>query len=715
MRSITSRAVKPALACAYAEPAAALSRNVLLDDSIASPRIFVLHQIAAVLCRLLRMRALESWFQVGKRARQIRRAEAVRAPAVAAPARSRTDLYISLTLFVVTLAVYSRAVYFDFINFDDPDYVTNNPHVRAGLTWDGFVWAFTTFHAANWSPLTWLSHMADCQVFGVSSWHHATSVLFHATAAVLLFLALNRLTAARWPSAFVAFLFALHPLHVESVAWVSERKDVVCAFFWFLTLLFYARYVERPGKVRYLQVLAAFCLGLMAKPMIVTLPFVLLLLDAWPLRRLNLAAVREKLPFFAASLASCVVTYLAQQSGHAVRSLAAVGFGTRLANAVVAYAVYLTRMFWPTNLAVYYPYPTHLPVWQVAGSVIALASITWFAIHQRHSRPWLAIGWFWYIGTLVPVIGLIQVGSQASADRYTYVPMIGIAIMVAWSAAELVRLHPRAAGPVRNTGVATCCVCVFLTVFQLAVWQNSQFLYLHALAVTSDNAVAHNNLADFYLVNQRNQDALPHIQEALRIKPDYPDAHTNLALVLKRSGNLADSERGYRESLTLQPASSDAHAGYGALLVAEGRLPEAAREFSAAIALRPDYADAHFDLGRVLAALGRQDEALAQYNEAIRLRPDNTDARHALGFALVSRGRMAEALVQFRAEARLRPNDAGIHYTVGSLLASSGHFPEAIAEFTEALHLRPNFPAAQRALQSVQAQQQKAPERKTTW
>ena len=641
---------------------------------------------------------------MGKRARQIRKAEAARSRPVAAPRRPRVDPGICLALVLLTLAVYGRALSFDFINFDDPDYVTNNPHVRHGLTGAGLKWAFTTFHAANWLPLTWLSHMADCQFFGLASgWHHATSILFHAAAAVLLFLALKGLTAARGPSAFVAFLFAWHPLHVESVAWIAERKDLLCAFFWFLALLCYARYVERPGAVRYLPVLAAFCLGLMAKPMIVTLPFVLLLLDAWPLRRFRLAAVREKIPFFAAALASAVVTFLAQQSGHAVRSLAAMPFGMRVANAVVAYAAYLVRMFWPVNLAVYYPYPRHLPAWEVAAAAVALGAITAAAMRQRRSRPWLAVGWFWYTGTLVPVIGLIQVGSQASADRYTYVPMVGIAIMLAWSLAELPQSRQA------FVAAAACLACLVLTWSQLAWWQNSETLFRHAIAATTDNAVAHNNLADHYLVNLRTQEALLHIQEALRINPDYPDAHTNLALVLKRSGNLAESEREYRQSLSLQPASVDAHAGYGGLLVAEGRLPEAAREFSTAIALRPDYAAAHYDLGRVLAALGRQEEALAQYYEAVRLDPAVVDARHSLGFALVSRGRMAEALVQFHAEAQLNPNDAAIHYTVGSLLTGTGRFQEAIAELSEALRLRPNFPAAQRALERARAQQQKAP------
>jgi hypothetical protein len=461
---------------------------------------------------------------------------------------------------LLTLAAYSRAIHFDFTSYDDLDYVTSNPHVRNGLTWDGLIWAFTSFYAANWSPLTWVSHMADCQMFGMQSgWHHATNVVFHTAAALLLFAALERLTGARWPSALVAFVFALHPLHVESVAWVAERKDVLCADFWFLALFFYARYIERPGATRYLLVFAAFCLGLLAKPMIVTFPFVLLLLDVWPLRRLSSAVVREKVPFFVVTLAGAIVTFLAQQAGHAVQSLDAMPFAMRVANALVAYAAYLVRMLWPARLAVFYPYPSHLPAWHVAVSGAVLMSVTALAIRLRRSQPYLAVGWFGYLGTLVPVIGLVQVGEQASADRYTYVPMVGIAIMLAWSAADFLSAHARARPVIVSAAAAACAACFVVTWLQSACWQNSETLFRHAIAVTANNAVAHNNLAVYYLVHLRIQEAIPHIQEALRIKPDYLEAHTNLAAILKLTGNLVESEREYQLSLSLQPASAGAH------------------------------------------------------------------------------------------------------------------------------------------------------------
>jgi len=623
------------------------------------------------------------------------------APPAESVATLRIDLYICVALVLVTLAVYLQAAHFDFVNYDDPVYVTDNPHVRAGLTWDGVIWAFTTFHAANWSPLTWLSHMLDVQLFGLrSGWHHMTNVLLHAGAVLLLYAALERLTKARWPSAFVAFLFALHPLHVESVAWISERKDVLCAVFWFLTIWCYARYTQKPGAVRYLLMLVSFAFGLLSKPMIVTLPFVLLLLDFWPLRRANrLAVLWEKLPMFALTAAASMATFLAQEQGRAVRSLAAVSLGLRIANAVVTCVVYIVRMLWPFKLAVFYPYPSELPAWEVAMAVAILAAITILAVRYRRSHPYLAVGWLWYLGTLIPVIGLVQVGAQSSADRYIYVPMVGLAIMIGWGAADLLAWRPQLKRALATAGAIAGLACIVLTSIQLRYWNDSRTLFQHAIDVTTNNHVAHNNLANYYLLQQENQQALPHIQEALRIKPTYPQAHTNMALVLKRLGKFDDSEREYKTALDLQPASWEAHSGYGALMVSEGRLNDALQEFAAAVALQPDSGDAHYNLGRVLAALRRPEEAMAQFSEAVRLRPDHAEAHHSLGVALLSRGRMDEALDQFRAESRLRPNDPAVHYNVGTLLASAGRLDEAVAEFNSALRIKPDYTDARRALE----------------
>jgi tetratricopeptide (TPR) repeat protein len=615
-----------------------------------------------------------------------------------------------LALVLVTLAVYSQVWHFDFLNFDDPDYVTDNSHVRAGLTWDGVAWAFTSFHAANWFPLTWISHMVDSQLFGVrSGWHHLSNVVLHALASIFLFAAFKRMTRAHWPSAFVAFLFALHPLHVESVAWVAERKDVLCALFWFLALWLYARYAEQPGAGRYLLVLVAFCLGLMAKPMIVTLPFVLLLLDVWPLRRANrLAILWEKLPFFALAAGASLVTYLAQHQGGAVRSLDTTSFGLRVANALVTYVTYVARMFWPTSLAVFYPYSHELGAWRVALAVIVLTGATVLVVRQVRTHPYLAIGWLWYLGTLVPVIGIVQVGGQSSADRYTYVPMVGLAIMLSWAAVDLVKRFPGARTALTASAAVVCVACVALTWHQLRFWANSESLFQHAVNVTVDNHIAHNNLASYYLTQKQNEEALNHIYEALRIKPSYPEAHVNLATVLRRMGNNGGSEREYQTALNLQPANVEAHSGLGALFVAEGRLPDALREFQTAVALNPEYADGHYSLGRVLAALGRGNEAMAEYGEAVRLRPDHADARRSLGMALLSEGRFGEALAAYSAAAKSAPADAGVHNDLGTMLASAGRLDEAIAQFSEALRINPEFAEARSHLAAALARRDRA-------
>ena len=641
-----------------------------------------------------------------KRATKVRPGPAeAKAPA---PARERNRarvLCVYLLLFLATLAVYSQVRHFDFVNFDDPEYIGENNHVRAGLTWNGLVWAFTSYDAANWFPLTWLSHMAAYQFFGLrSGWHHGINVLFHALASLLLLAALKRMTGALWRSALVAFLFALHPLHVESVAWIAERKDVLCAFFWFLTLWCYARYAQRPGLGRYLLVLLGFGCGLMAKPMIVTLPFVLLLLDVWPLRRANrLAILWEKVPLFALAAGVSLATYIAQQRGHAVRLLSSLPAGLRVANALVTYIVYIVRTFWPAKLAVYYPYSHDLPVWRAVAAGVALAAITLLVLRWFRAYPYLAVGWFWYLGTLVPVIGFVQVGGQSSADRYTYLPMVGLTIMLSWGAADFVKRYPRARSVAAVSAVAACSACLVLTWLQVRYWANSGALFEHAAEVTTGNHIAHNNLAAYYLTQMRNEEAWGQVIQALRIKPNYAEAHVNLATILRRLGKADESEKEYRVALSLQPDNVEAHSGYGALLLGQGRANEALREFREVVELRPEYANGRYDVGRMLATLGRTDEAMAQFSEAIRLRPDHAEAHHSLGFALVSRGRLNEALAQFAAEAQLKPTDASVHNNLGRLLAGAGRLDEAIAQFSEALRIKPDFEAARKSLETTLA------------
>ena len=615
-----------------------------------------------------------------------------------------------MLLFLATVAVYCQVRHFDFVIFDDPEYIAENNHVRAGLTWNGVVWAFTSYEAANWFPLTWLSHMAAFQMFGLrSGWHHLTNVLFHALGSLLLLATLKRMTGALWRSALVAFLFALHPLHVESVAWIAERKDVLCGFFWFLTLWCYARYAQQPGVGRYLLVLLGFCGGLMSKPMIVTLPFVLLLLDLWPLRRANrLAILWEKLPLAALAAGASLATYVAQQQGHAVRLLSSLPAGLRVANALTTYIVYIARMFWPAKLAVYYPYSHNLPVWRAVAAGAALAGITVLAVRWFRRYPYLAVGWLWYLGTLVPVIGLVQVGGQSSADRYTYVPMVGIAIMLSWGAADLLKRYPRARTVAVVSAVAACSACSVLTWLQLRYWANTGLLFEHAVEVTTDNHIAHNNLAAYYLTQERNEEAWGHVIEALRIRPNYAEAHVNLATILRRLGKMNESEGEYRAALSLQPDNVEAHSGYGALLLGQGRVNEALREFEEVVELRPEFANGHYDLGRMFATLGRRDEAMAQFSEAIRLRPDHAEAHHSLGVALVSRGRLNEAIAEFGAEAQLKPTDASVHNNLGMLLASVGRLDEAIAQFSEALRIKPDFDAARKSLEAALARRDKS-------
>ena len=646
---------------------------------------------------------------MGKRSRRVAKVAAAPARETIAPtprnAAPFPDWWIYVLLFLATFAVYSQVRHFDFINFDDPEYVGGNIHVRAGVTWSGVKWAFTSTGAANWFPLTWLSHMAAYQLFGLASgWHHLVNVLIHALASLLLFAAFRRMTGALWRSAVVAFLFALHPLHVESVAWVAERKDVLCAFFWFLTLWCYARYVERPTLARYIPVLLAFCGGLMSKSMIVTLPCVLLLLDVWPLRRaLSWPVIREKLPLFALSAGASFLTFISQRQGHAVRSLSSLPLSSRLANAVLTYVVYIGRMIWPAKLAVYYPYSHRVSALSVMAAAAVLVTITILAMRMARTDPYLAVGWFWYLGTLVPVIGLIQVGGQSSADRYMYEPAVGLAIMLCWGAAKLTTEYPAARRFIIGTAAVACSCYLVLTWIQASYWSNSGTLFQHAVDVTNDNYIADNNLADYYLTEERNEEARGPVLEALRLNPNYPEAHINLGTIYRRTGQMEQSEREYQAALAIQAINADAHTGYGALLLQENRYSEALREFQKVVELRPESATGHYDVGRVLAALGRSDQAMEQFSEAIRLEPDHAEAHHSLGVALATRGRLNEAIAEFRAEASLKPDDASIHNYLGMLLVSVGRLDEAAAEYSAALKIKPDFDAARRGLAALKA------------
>jgi tetratricopeptide (TPR) repeat protein len=568
--------------------------------------------------------------------------------------------------------------------------VAANAHVRQGMTLSGIGWAFTSTEAANWFPFTRLSYMLDDQFFGLSSGaSHLVNLLLHALAAVALFTFLERATRARRPSAIVALLFALHPLHVESVAWVSERKDVLSALFWFLALFAYVRYVERPGVGRYFVLTAWFVLGLMSKPMIVTLPFVLLLLDFWPLRRPpGLGLLREKIPLFALSAITSIATYLAQRHSGAVGAFGAVPLGLRSANALVSYATYILKVFWPSGLAVFYPYPAAIPLWQAAASAAALAAVTFAALWLWRRAPYLAIGWFWFLVTLLPVIGLVQVGGQARADRYMYVPIIGLAIALAWGSADLLRRWPRVRFAL---AAAVLIACVPATRAQLAYWQNSETLFRHALAVTAGNDVAEHNLGDYLIgIPGELPEAIAHLQASIRIAPNSAKTHTELGNALSRvPGHEREALAEYEAAVRLAPDSALTHDSLGSALAQAGRLQEALAEYEIAQRGAPDSAIPHDNMGNTLARMGRTHEAIAEYETALRLDANSAEAHNNLGVVLSSQpGRLPEALQQFEAVVRLKPDSAEAHLNLGKALAMDpARMPDAIAQFEAALRL----------------------------
>jgi Flp pilus assembly protein TadD len=589
---------------------------------------------------------------------------------------SRTNVWIYLLLLAATCAVYYQTTSFDFVNYDDPEYVSGNPHVRAGITPSNVEWAFTSGESANWFPVTRLSHMLDVDLFGMDAGaHHAVNVAIHAAAVLLLFAFLNAATRARWPSAFVALLFAVHPLHVESVAWVSERKDVLSAFFWFLALWAYVRYAAKPSPKHYAMVVAAFVVGLMAKPMIVTLPFVLLILDYWPLRRP--LAIREKLPIFALSAASAIITFLVQQGSGAVETLAILPLSLRLENAAVSYWVYIEKTLVPAGLAAFYPYPLSLPPWQPVAAFVALVAVTAAVWILRREHPYLLAGWLWFIGTLVPVIGLVQAGFQARADRYMYVPIIGLAIMAAWGGAEFVRRHPGAKTAVTAAGVLICASCLPVAWSQTANWRNSEILFQHALAVTSDNAIAEHNLGNALLETpSRLPEAVEHLQAALRLNPDSVSTHSDLGTALARMGRTPEAIAEFQTALRIKPDSA----------IVRANLESAQKQ------VQTDSAEAHYGKGVDLSNVGRVTEAVAEFEAALKLRPNYAEAENNLGVAFTQLpARSTEALPHFQAAVKMNPDYADAHFNLGVALSQiPGRLPQAIAELETAYRLHPD-------------------------
>ena len=589
---------------------------------------------------------------------------------------------VMLFLVVATGAVYWQVGGHAFIEFDDDRYVFHNPRVLAGLSWEGLRWALTSLEVSNWHPLTWLSHMLDGELYGSNPrGHHLTSLAFHIVNAVLLFWLLNRMTAAFWRSAFVAALFALHPLHVESVAWISERKDLLSTFFWWLTLWLYVAWVKGPAagrSLRYAAALLAFALGLMAKSMIVTLPFTLLLLDYWPLRRLEsrLGSVRtrvvEKAPFFLLSLAVSIVTLLAQRGGEAIISTDRFPIDVRVGNALVAYLTYIGKTLWPHSLAPYYPHPVTLSLAPALGAAVVLLGLSFGVLRLARKHPYLLFGWLWYLGTLVPVIGLVQVGTQAFADRYTYVPLVGLFIMLAWGVPELLarwRRAPAALPWLAGGALAALAVCSW---YQTALWKDTVILFRHTLAVTQRNAMAHAILGTALERRGDVDEAISHLHEALRLKPDLAQTHNNLGIAFHRKGRFDEAVAQYREALELKPEQASTYVNLGAALYTQGRVDEAIVAYRAALRLQPRSPEVHNNLAIALEAQGRVAEAIAHYEEALRLKPDDARAHKNLGITFYEQGRFDEAIPHFEASLRSRPDDQSLRNLLREARARRG-------------------------------------------
>lgn len=593
---------------------------------------------------------------------------------------------VCLLLAVVTLALYNPVNRHPFVNYDDDRYVVNNPHVRQGLTVDTFTWALTSTEQANWHPLTWMSHALDCSLFRLNpAGHHFTSILLHVVNVILLFLLLIWATNRFGPSLFAAALFALHPINVESVAWVAERKNVLCTMFFFLVLWAYGRYVRKPSYGRYLAVAGLFICGLASKPMVITLPFVLLLLDYWPLTRIRgvneeegktstlpwSRLVIEKVPLFALSAASAVITIQAQQAGGAIRTTAEVSFGARIATAIWAYAMYLWKMIWPARLAPLYPHPgDSLAAWQVLVAALVLIAITALVLKYR-GRRYLVVGWLWFLGTLVPVIGLVQVGEAAMADRYAYIPLIGIFVMIAFGVADWAGSKQLGFWPAIPAAAVIVALAI-TTHHQIGYWQSNYDLWSHTLAVTQNNFVAENNLGGALILQDREEEAHPHFEAAARINPKDPMSHANLGIYFQK----------------------------------HGQMREAIAEYQTAVSLTSDpglLAQTYANLGGAHRALGDDDQAHKDFEQSLRFNPHQYNAWFGLGLLAQKQGKLDEAISDLSRSVELQPT-AQEYLELGRALRQTGHIPEALDAFQQALKISPDLVEAQQAAEALRPQ-----------
>jgi len=624
--------------------------------------------------------------------------------------------FICLFLILITLAAFWQVRNNEFINIDDDLYVTDNPYVCQGVTYQGIVWAFTSIYKGHWHPMTWLSHMLDYALYGLNpSGHHVTNLIFHVANSLLIFFLLQRMAGVSWRSGFVAVLFAIHPLHVESVAWVAERKDVLSAFFSLLAVWAYASYVQKPRSNRFLLVIIFFLLALMSKPMAVTLPFLLLLVDYWPLGRLkstqgednqetssskwmNLVPRRvslfrllsEKIPLFLLAIVMSLFTMLAHRGSGALSSLDKLPLETRIGNAMVSYVNYITKMIWPDRLAVLYPHSIILPFWQVAGAALLLVIISVLLLLAGRKHQYCMVGWLWYLGALLPVIGLVQAGIQSMADRFTYLPMIGLFIIIVFGIVDSL-MGWRYGRPVLVTSAALLIVALMITtVSQVQLWRDSITLFNHALRVTANNSVIHNNLGVTLARQGKEKEALVHYMKALEINPRYSDAHSNLATLLVRQRREQEAIPHFVDALRIRPDSAEAHNDLGVILAKQGKVQEAIAHFAQAVSINPNYLESYFNLGMALAQQGRNKEAISCFDEALRISPEDAKTHNNLAVALAAVERTDEAISHYRRALQNNPNNTDAHYNLGSLLALQGKDQEALPHFYEILRINPS-------------------------
>ena len=631
-------------------------------------------------------------------------------------------MIISLLLILATILTYWQVKNFDFVGYDDQEYVVENSHVQKGLTVEGIIWAFTSFHSANWHPITWLSHMLDCELYGLNPMgHHWTNLILHMINSILLFLVLELMTGAIWRSAFVAALFALHPLHVESVAWISERKDVLSTFFGLLMIFAYYRYTKTPGFKNYLLVFIFLCLGLMAKPMLVTFPFVLLLLDFWPLKRFHyrnnylLESEKtinydskgiyrlslEKIPFLIPVAISSILTFLAQKNFSAVKSLEALSLKTRFSNAFVSYINYILKTVWPSKLAVFYPHPRNtLSAWQIFGAAFLLVCASYLAIRVSKKYPYIVVGLLWYLGTLVPVIGFVQVGEQGMADRYTYIPLIGLFIIFSWGISDLFKKWHHRQIYLSLIAMMILSALTVRTYFQIRYWKNGVTLFEHAIKVTKNNYKAHNNLATALGPIDPDR-AISHYKEALRIHPKYLSAICNLGLSYYNKGNYDEAVLYFTKALKIDPQKTDTRMDLANIFFLQGKHEKAISQYRQILKTDSENAQAHYNLAYMMSAQKKIDRAVHHYNETLRIDPNYFKAHYKLGNIYLNQGKIPEAFMHYAEAIKIKPDYVQAYNKLGLILLRQGKFNKAKVFFSKAIEVDPNFLEARKHLETL--------------